>query len=341
MLGISERASAGEIKRAYRRLARRYHPDSAGDAASHAQFQEICEAYRVLADPSTRARYDKERGIRQNVFQYDATGADSATEEVHAAYKRAATFAGRKHSQHGFEGPAGARYGNVAEAPSDLLVRKLKEFGKFTLSHLRGFGETKPRPRATSSERKSSANSTAERSYRLTINALESLHGAKREVAIDSAGAVEKMVEVQIPPGTADGEIIRVNIAKRGEEPRLISAVVQITPHPFLEREGNDLIIHVPLTFAEAIDGVDIEVPTPDGPHRLRIPSQVNGNIRENRIKVRGRGVMDTHSRQRGDLYIATYIVPPDRTSPALEQAGRAISDHYLVDVRSKLPKKL
>jgi DnaJ-class molecular chaperone len=275
VLGVKKDASEDEIRSAYRKLAKRYHPDlNPGNKEAEARFKEISGANDILGDKDKRARFD--RG------EIDASGA----ERPEAAYSRYGGFA---------EGAPGEKYeyrsaeGMAPEDLDDLFAM----FGRGGRGR-RGGGSMRLRG--------------ADQHYSLTVDFLTSVNGAKQRLDL----APDKSLDVTIPAGVRDGQILRLqgqggaglNGGPNGDA--LIE--IHVAPHPFFRREGDDIHVDYPVTLGEAVLGGKVTVPTPDGAVSMTIPANSNtGRV----LRLKGKGVARPDG-SRGDEYVTLKLVLPE-----------------------------
>ncbi len=292
ILGVSKEASAQEIKKSYRNLAHRYHPDqNQGDNASEERFKEISAAFAVLGDEKKRALYDDfgPDGLREG---FDPEAARN--------YQRwAGGFGG---------GPGGF---NINMGPGG--------FGGFgDLDELLGglFGGGGMGRGAGHARRQRGADLEGD----IKISVRQALEGA--EITLPERGG-----RVRIPKGIADGQKIRLSgqgqqgMAGRGD----LYLKVEIIPPPGFKREGDDLRLDLPLRISQAIKGDNLEIPTPEASNiRLRIPAGVQSG---QRLRIRGKGLPLKGGR--GPLYVRVMIQAP-QDSPEARQLAEALDKHYL-----------
>ncbi len=294
VLGVARDVDADALKKAYRKLARRHHPDvNPGDKAAEEKFKEISEAYDVLSDATKRRNYD-EFGEVSLQGGFDAEQARRAREAFGARFG-------------GGAGP-GAGYGTyTSEEPfefgdlDDLL-------GRF------GFGG-----RGASGRAAGLRGSDLEAS--LELDFLEAAKGGEKRLTLSLPGAdgrpKTETLTVRIPPGVADGGRIRL----RGKgAPGLgggpagdLWATVRVRPHPVFRREGRDVFVDVPVTIVEAIRGAKIEVPTLDGRATVTVPP---GTDSGRKLRLRGKGIPDPAGGAPGDLYVLIQIRVPKQLDP-------------------------
>ena len=342
VLGLPQGATEGDIKRAYRRLARRYHPDiNPGDRAAEARFRQILEAYETLIDPDRRSRYDSGHGPDEGQrrasgfegFDFSARGVDhSATfgdlfAEVlsergtrPAAEERGADL--HQDLRLPFEDAlngvqrlvtvtrrevcrvcAGAGQTRVSPGPCHLCqgsgaVRSVRGHMVFSRScgACAGTGQQRPRP-------------------------CEPCGGTGHETRAET-------VTIRIPPGVADGDRVRVpgkgNAGLRGGPPGDLYINVHVPPHAIYRREGDDLHMVVPIAIHEAALGARVDIPTPDGGAKLRIPP---GTQAGQRFRLRERGATSTRDGRRGDLVVEVRLMLPkvldERSKELLREFGR------------------
>ncbi len=297
VLGVSKDISDADLKKAYRKLARKYHPDSnQGDAAAEAKFKEISEAYSVLSDKDQREEYDQIRAMGSGGARFQAPGAGGAGgfEDVFSRF-------------------GGGTRGSYQQADFDDLFSMFGQqsggfgsgrFGQST-GGFRGYGGP-------------------QRGADVTARTTLDFQTAVKGETISLAGEDGKPFKVKIPAGVSDGQKIRLRGRGRpspdGGEPGDIVVQVTVRPHPVFTRDGLNLRVTVPVTFTEAALGATIEVPTLGGdPVKLRVaPGTPSGRV----LRVKGRGVQSWKGT--GDLLAEVQVAVPahldDKAKEALER---------------------
>jgi molecular chaperone DnaJ len=348
ILGVERKATTGDIKRAYRRLARQFHPDiNPGDHEAAVRFRQILEAYETLIDPDRRRHYDlgQERPVAASGGSAFGFAGFDFSPRVHA--ERTTTFgelfeevfARRRDEQppargadvhvtlpltfddawHGGERAvtvtrqapcgtcAGSGYHRTAETPCVACE------GSGTIRSARGhmvFAKDCPR---------------CQGSGRLRRQACGACHGQGSE-------ARTEMLRVPLPPGLADGARIRVpqqgHAGQRGGGPGDLVIDVHVATHPVYQRVGDDVQLTVPVAIHEAALGARIDIPTPDGPVRLKVPP---GTQSGQRFRLRDRGAPSPATGRRGDLVVDVRLVLPrlldERSKELLREFGRINGD--------------
>ena len=292
VLGVSKDVSETDLKKTYRKLARKYHPDSnPGDAAAEAKFKEISEAYSVLSDAEQRTEYDQIRAMGSGA-RFTAGGAGAGGfEDVFSAFGQ-----GR-----------GTRSQSAGEYED--IFAMFNQTGGFGSG---GFGQPSGGFRGYGGPSKG-ADVTA----RTTIDFLTATKGE----TISLQGEDGKPFKVKIPAGVADGQKIRLRGRGRsspdGGEPGDIVVSVTVRPHPVFTRDGLNLRVTVPVTFTEAALGATIEVPTLGGDVvKLRVaPGTPSGRV----LRVKGRGVQT--SKGTGDLLAEVSVAVPSHLDEAAREA--------------------
>jgi curved DNA-binding protein len=281
ILGVDRNASEKEIKRAYRQLARKHHPDvNPGDAHAEERFKEINEAHEVLSDPQKRRKYD-ELGIHYQQWQR----AGGQPGDFDWGRWAGAPGAGRVHVE----------YGDL----SDLFGGGFSEFFQ---SIFGGMGAA-PGGRGAPTR-----GSDYEQPVQITLE--EAFSGTVRRLRTDN-----RTLEVKIPPGVRTGS--RVRIAGEGGAGRGGAArgnlylVVELLPHPRFELDGDDLRTQVPVDVYAAVLGGEVPVPTPKGQVILKIPPETQGG---RVFRLRGQGMPRLGDPStRGDLYVEVKIEVPQK----------------------------
>jgi curved DNA-binding protein len=284
VLGISRNASADEVQQAYRKLARRNHPDVNKDPGAEERFKEINEAYQVLKDPDMRQRYDR--------FGPNFRQIPEGYEEMAGAGRGAG---GRGYRQ------AGGRTGG-SPFSSEWEFRD----SGIDLEDLLGgmFGTRGPGGPIPGADQEAELTLTVEDAYR----------GGRRTITLAGPSG-PRNYEVNIPPGVTDGQ--RIRLAGQGGRARGDAAtgdlylVVRIAPHPRYRLRGRDIYVDLPLTPWEAALGASIPVETPGGTGTVRVPP---GSSTGRRLRLRGQG-MPNSSGPPGDLHAEVKVMVPPRLS--------------------------
>ena len=287
ILGVPRDASQEDIQRAYRKLARTYHPDVNHDPAAEDRFKEASEAYEVLSDPQTRRRYDAfGRDFRQVPEDVDPE-----------TWRRARAAAG---TGTGRGGPGGFSFGEGDIDLDDLLGGI---FGSRFGGARRGWGTGGPIPGA---DQEAEIELTVEEAYR----------GGRRTITLSSDGT-RRSFDVTVPAGVTDGQRIRLagqggrgsDGARNGD----LYLIVRIAPHPRYRLDGRDLYAELRLAPWEAALGTSVAVDTPGGEVKVKVPG---GTSSGRRIRLTGRGLPNPKGKA-GDLYAEARIMVPARLSRA------------------------
>ncbi|MGY2724935.1 DnaJ C-terminal domain-containing protein [Thermostichus sp. OS-CIW-26] len=286
ILGVSKTATADEVKQAYRRLARKYHPDvNPNDKAAEEKFKDINEAYEVLSDPGKRRQYDQ-------FGQYYQQGGFRSSRDAY-------TYSSSPFSQD---------FGGSGFGGSGVDFSQFDDFQDF-IDQLLG------RVRSQTTDRSSGfSGSTGNTSYdaeaTIQISIPEAFEGGKRRLRVGG----DRVLEVNIPPGITPGKRIRL----RGQgHPNPNGGAgdlylkIELKDHPFYRLEGFDVYCDLPISPSEAVLGAQVEVPTLDGVVKLRIPPGMQPG-RKLRLAERG---FPKGNGERGDFYVVVQIHLPTQIS--------------------------
>jgi molecular chaperone DnaJ len=367
LLGVSRKAAQKEIRQAYRKLARKYHPDlNPGDKSSEEKFKQVQEAYDVLSDSKKRQMYDQ--------FGFETPGAGGMP---------GGPDGGDVHFDFGgfdFGGGAGAGGGGpsfrdlfsqffrgggaTAEAPTHAEPGSSLEYQieisfweavrgtvkKLTISRLdactdcRGTGTAGQAQACTAC---GGSGQVTQTSGKMRFNLTCSRCGGTGRIrnicrVCGGDGRVRRAdtIEIRIPAGVQTGSRVRVpgrgNAGTTGEPPGDLYIITDVQPHPFFDRRGDDIYITVPITVTEAVLGAKIEVPTIDGPSRpLRVPPGTNSG---QKLRLREKGVPSVRTPgQRGDEYIELQVVVPKPVDERVKELLRELEKIAPEDPRKDL----
>jgi curved DNA-binding protein len=343
-LGVPRTASAADIKKAFRKLARQHHPDvNKGDAAAEQRFKEVSEANEVLSDPEKRKLYDE---LGANWQQYQQAGARPG--------QAGDPFAGFGGYSAGGGGGPNVRYeyrGNAEDLAgfSDFFrtffgggmsgagatVFDISDFGDVAGSRGRGGTQTRMRSGtiedllgdlgAASSQRAGNGRRTSTQARprydaEAEVSLEEVAEGTKRLLELDG-----KRIEVTIPRGVADGQRIRFSGVTADKAD--VYVTVKVKPSPTFTRKGPDLHRELPITLREALLGGEVRVGTLTGRVALRIPPETqNGRT----FRLAGKGLPKFKSDDRGNLYVKVRVILPTGLSDEARKAAEEFLD--LVD---------
>ena len=296
IMGVKRDASQDEIKRAYRKLARKHHPDVSKDPKSEARFKELGEAYEVLKDPAKRAAYDR----------------------LGTGWRPGQDFRPPPDWDAGFDFGGGAGRGGFA--PGDLS--DFSDFFEALFGQAARSGRT--RPGAGRRARSPFQASGEDHRARVLIDLEDAYRGAVRTLALqlqepDARGRTtvrERKLEVSIPPGVHAGQELRLagqgGPGPGGGPPGDLYLEIGFRPHPLYRVEERDVLLDLPLAPWEAALGAAVKVPTPGGMVELKVPA---GSAAGDRLRLKGRGIPGSPP---GDLYVVLQIVlPPAEGEPA------------------------
>ena len=316
ILGVPRTASADEIQQAYRKLARTYHPDVNKDPGAEERFKEISEAYDVLSDPDTRARYDR---FGPN-FRQVPEGAE--------AYADAGAGTGQRSGSRGPSGSSRRRTGrstgwSTGQGGDDVFEGF--DVGGIDIDDLFGgmFGRQRRGP-----------VQGADQESELELTVEEAFTGGRHRITL-SGPSGPRSYEVNIPRGVTDGQRIRLagqGGRGQGGRPGDLYLVVRIAPHPRFRLDGRDIYVDLPVAPWEAALGAKVPVETPGGEAKVTVPA---GSSCGRRLRLRRRG-MPNPSGTPGDLYAEVKIMVPRRMSDGERELFEQLAKVSTFDPRSQ-----
>ena len=291
ILGLTKVATAADIKKAYRKLVRTSHPDlHPDDAGAEARFKAVAAAHDLLKDPALRARFD--------AGEIDAAGVERPERRF---YRDFADAPGARTGSRGAE-----EFGNPADLFAEILRQRARGSGGFG-----GQGSGGP-------------EQGPDLRFSLAVPFLDAARGAKTRIGLPDGSDLE----IVIPKGLADGQTLRLRgkgaPGAHGGSPGDALVTVEVQPHPQFTRQGDDILLVLPITIAEAVLGAKVAVPTVDGPVSLTIPKGAgSGRV----LRLRGRGVAPP-GRPAGDQRVELRLVAP----PIVDEGFAAFLEKWRKD---------
>lgn len=311
VLGVQKSASAADIKKAYRQLAKKYHPDrNRDDPKAKERFAEINTAYEIVGDEAKKAQFDRgEIGADGKPRGFEGFGAGPG------GFSRGGRSGGGPGAQH-FEFNFGDATGGRASGfdPSDIFADL--------------FGGGGNRRRGPTPTRGDDVVATA------TVPLETIAKGGSARVILPSG----RTLEVKIPAGVDDGKQIRLRgqgqPGAAGGEAGDALVTVRAAAHPYFKLDGRDLRLELPVSVYEASLGARVATPTLDGRVELAVPPGSNGG---RVLRLRGRGLPATDGKAAGDLYVSLKIMLPDATPAEIQEQLKVWRDAHPYDPRSKM----
>ncbi len=327
ILGVPRNATEDEIKKAYRQLALKYHPDrSPGDRESEEKFKEAAEAYEVLKDPQKRSLYDQfgHEGLRGVGFQ-GFTGFDEIFSSFGDIFEDFFGFGGRGRRRDRSYAQRGAdlRY-DLTISLREAAFGKEKEIEIDKHEHCKTCHGTGLKP-GKSKQTCPGCGGRGQVSHTqgfFTISSTCLRCGGQGEIIThpckdcrgNGMAAIRKQLKVKIPAGVETGIRLKLNgegeAGERGGPAGDLYVVLHVEPDPFFERQGNDIICHIPISFSQAALGTHIEVPTLNGAEKITIPP---GTQTGQTFTIKGAGIPLLQRKGRGDEYVQVVVKTPTR----------------------------
>lgn len=301
VLGVAKDASADEIRKAYRKLAKENHPDlKPGDTAAEDRFKEAQAAYDIVGNKETRGQYD--RG------EIDAEG----QERPEQAFYRHYADADAEHPYRSAEGFAD--FADMGDIFSDL------------------FGHSRGRTSGTGARTVRMRGGDVR--YTFEVDFLDAARGAKRRITMPDG----KDLDLNIPAGLRDGQVLRLkgkgNPGLGGGPAGDALIEVSVRPHKHFRREGNDIVLDLPIALHEAVLGGKIRVPTIDGAVTMSVPKGANTG---DRLRLKGRGIARGKGGKRGDQHVVLRVVLPDEIDDTLSEFMTEWAKDHAYDPRAGL----
>lgn len=298
ILGINRNATADEIKKAYRKLAMQYHPDkNPGNKVAENKFKEVSEAYEVLSDPKSRATYD----------QFGHMGAASANQGY---------YTGPNFEDFDFENLRNQRP-YTTESAYDLFNDL--------------FGDIWGNPRQQQQRRGPIKTRGSDLRYNLSVTLEEAARGCEKQIRFvrkrgnhdDTANLI-----VTVPAGVNNGQRLKLknegDSGANGGENGDLYVIVTLSEHPLFRRQGQDVLMDLPISFIDAITGIELEVPTLTGRASFRVPANTHpGQV----FRLRGKGYPELNGSKTGDMLLRMVVdIPTDLTKKQIEELQKISS---------------
>lgn len=350
ILGVPRDAPEADIKKAFRQLALKYHPDrNPEDKEAEEKFKEINEAYSCLSDPEKRAQYDR-FGVAEGVgagFGPFGTAFGDIFEDIFGDFF--GTFTGRRRAR--------PTKGNDLRYDLDITLmeaafgtEKVIEIPRWeNCTECGGTGSTPGKGPVTCTNCKGTGQVRFQQGFFSVSKTCGRCNGTGRIItdpckACKGQGTIKKSksMSIKIPAGVDTGS--RLRIAREGEmgfhggPPGDLYVILNVEEHPFFKREGTEIFCEVPISFPQAVLGTEIEVPTLDGTSKIKIPAGTpSGMI----FHIRGRGMPKVGSHVRGDHIVRVYVDVPKKLTPRqrelLEEFARTDGDEVAKSFKEKL----
>lgn len=330
IMGIKRSATQDEIKRAYRKLARKYHPDVSKEADAEQRFKEVGEAYEVLKDPEKRAAYD------QLGANWKAGQDFNAPPDWDAGFE----FDGGGFTGHGTGG-----YNSQYHSFDETDASAYSDFFESLFGH--GFQQAGAGPQAGYQQQSGLHPAGGDHHAKILIDLEDAMNGATRSISlrvpdIDSSGHVrtkQRVLKINIPKGIKQGQHIRLSgqgnpgsaQGKAGD----LYLEIEFNPHSIYRVEGRDVYLNLPVTPWEVALGANIKAPTPGGLVDLKIkPGSANGS----RMRLKGRGIPPGSSNNSaGDLYVVLQVALPPANTDSEKAAYEKMQQSFSFNPRAKL----
>jgi curved DNA-binding protein len=319
VLGVAKDATPEAIKKAYRGMARKHHPDvNPGDKTSEKKFKEVQQAYDILSDPEKRALYDRygtaafegmaASGPRTSASEWTARFGEPGSETIDFS---------EFFSQFGQPGGAGGQAPHGGEGGAGIF--------EDLLGRMRAGRTSKPR-----------AGRSLE--AHLSIPFLTAVRGGETSINVQRGDGKTENLVVKIPAGVDTGAKLRLKgqgePGPKGSQRGDLTITITVDPHAYYKREERNLVVEVPITVAEAVLGAKIDVPSLDGMKSLTIPP---GSSSGQKLRLKGQGVPASGGKPEGDLFVQLRVVVPKNVDDVSRKLIKDFAERNKQDPRSGL----
>jgi len=319
ILDVKKDATEPEIRKAFLKLAKKYHPDVNPDNKDAEQrFKEVNLAYEVLKDPKKRAHYEQMRAAGANPF----AGAQGQPQGQWRTSTTGGPYGPEIFTDFGLGDLFQEIFGGSFNAGNLNTEGHFEGGGGFSSGGFRGAPRSGRRSRAGTGMRQRGAD----RQATLSIPFLEAAKGAERMLELPDG----RRLTVKIPEGVDTGS--KIKLSRQGEpgmaggESGDLIINLEVQPHPYFTRDGEDIVVELPISFSEAVLGAEVEVSTIDGPVVLKIPKGISS---QQRLKLAGKGVRSAKTGTRGDQFVEVFIKVPKADPAYIEAAEKLKSSSY------------
>jgi DnaJ-class molecular chaperone len=334
-LGVTNAASALEIRRAYRVLARRYHPDVNPDGDDGDLFKAIATAYEVLSDPEKRKQYDLQIGQSteslseafdraQETLRRNQRAKAYAKQQGAAEKLKRPQASPRPTRNSGFKAP-------IKEHASTSTLTKIVGTPSRAIARVRAVAA-----RVRDKRARKSTIPTKTAVIELSVSIADAIRGTRRAVEISDMARNPRKISVLIPAGVRTGSVITFRSKERPQEE--IVLVITVEAHPWLSLGERGLTMEIPITIGEAIDGAKVQVPSLGDPLLVTVePGTQSGK----EVRLKGQGLFNRDG-SRGDLYIRFIVKIPSEPFPGeIKSLTELLAEKYTIPVRQHLPSKI
>ncbi len=310
VLGVPFDASDKDITKAYRVLAKKYHPDAnKDDKSAHEKFKEATSAYEVLGDKEKRQEYDQVRFMMEQNFQGGAGPGFGFNPNVQ------------------FSQASEGQMSDLNDMLSGLFSRMRKPSSGSGDPNMDPFAQAGHEQSAQSAKRASFDLET-----QVTVSFYQALEGTTVPIVFSDGASQQKEIKIKVPAGVNDGQ--RIKVSGRGKPTGQgkngdLYVTVKVTEHPWFGRKGRTLLVKVPISFAESVVGTNVKIPTLDSPVTLKVPPNTTDGTT---LRVKGKGCVVGD--QKGDLLVTFNVVMPEEVSPEEEKIYQE-----LIKIQSKNPR--
>lgn len=325
-LCVSSAATREEIRRAYRILARRYHPDVNPGNETAERFRQISAAYEILSDSEKRKQYDQDRNVEESFL--------NAFDRAHKAYRTQQQAVKRPSSERPTNPqppPRAPERKIVSTTPASKQPQSVMQTIQRSVSQVKNILH-----RASKRIARSVATVSSIALLEVSLSVYEAISGTRKSIEVPERNGETRKLWVSIPPGVRQGSVVKPSRAPKDTEEVIV--IIRVAHHPWISISHRGLTIEIPISVKEAMEGAKIVVPSLGDPLLVTVEPGIQSGTE---VRLKGQGIIQANG-ARGDLYIRFMVKLPSKSpDPAASETVAAFEMLYTESLREHLPKSI